>query len=133
MNILLLAFALPVATILLSIVLQKLLCSPLLVAATFLGVFLIVSFTAFDSSFLVFAILYTILAYVTAVLRRLICKIVDRCNINFESGICCNENRDIISENTISTNNQLNFLESANENSNFNKKNRNCIYNYKRR
>lgn len=41
MNILLLAFALPVATILLAIVLQKILKCPLLVAATFLQYYLL--------------------------------------------------------------------------------------------
>ena len=94
MNILLLAFALPVATILLAIVLQKVLRSPLLVAATFFAILLIVTYTAFDSSFLVFAILYTILAYVTAVLTRLICNIIDRFGLKLSGcGICDNNCR----------------------------------------
>ena len=67
MNTLLLFFALPISTILLSIVLQKILNCPLLVAATFFAVYLIVTYVAFDSSFLVYVILYTILAYVTAI------------------------------------------------------------------
>ena len=82
MNILLLAFAIPVATVLLAIVLQKVLKCPLLVAATFFAVLLIVTYAAFDSSFLVFAILYTILAYVTAILTRLVCNIIERLNLN---------------------------------------------------
>ena len=93
MDVLLLAFALPVATILLAIVLQKILRSPLLVAATFFAVYLIVTYAAFDSSFLVFAILYTILAYVTAVLTRLICNIIRRFNLcNNENCACGNTN-----------------------------------------
>jgi len=94
MDLLLLAFALPVATIILAIVLQKILRCPLLVAATFFAVFLIVTFTAFDSSFLVLAILYTILAYVTAVLTRLICNIISRWNLNCgcRSNCICNQN-----------------------------------------
>ncbi|MBR1803062.1 MAG: DUF2651 family protein [Clostridia bacterium] len=82
MNVLLVFFALPVATILLAIVLQKVLRNPLLVAATFFAIYLIVTFAAFDASFLVFAILYTILAYVTAVLVKFICrllKLLKRC------------------------------------------------------
>ena len=86
MNILLLAFALPVATILLAIVLQKILKCPLLVAATFFAILLIITYAVLGSSFLVFAILYTILAYVTAVLTRLICNLINR----FGLGNGCN-------------------------------------------
>ena len=85
MNNLLIFFAIPVATIILSIVLQKLLQSPLLVAATFFAIFLIVTFAAFDESFLVFAILYTLLALVTAILVRFIC-----CLINNSDNPCVN-------------------------------------------
>ena len=52
MNTLLLFFALPVATVILAIVLQKILNNPLLVAATFFAIYLVVAFTAFDASFL---------------------------------------------------------------------------------
>ncbi len=76
MNTLLIFFALPVATVILSIVLQKILKNPLLVAATFFAIYLIVTFAFFDASFLVFAILYTILAYVTAVLTRWVCRLL---------------------------------------------------------
>lgn len=85
MNILLLAFAIPVATVLLAIVLQKVLKCPLLVAATFFAILLIVTYAAFDSSFLVLAILYTILAYVTAVITKLICDLINRFNLNCNS------------------------------------------------
>ena len=67
MNNLLLLFALPVATIVLAIVLQKILNNPLLVAATFFAIYLVVAFSAFDSSFL---------AYITAVLVRMICNLL---------------------------------------------------------
>ena len=80
MNVLLLAFALPVATILLAIVLQKILKCPLLVAAAFFAGLLIITFAVLDTSFLVFAIIYTILAYVTAVLTRLVCRIINQIN-----------------------------------------------------
>ena len=51
MNILLLFFVLPIATIILSIVLLKLLKCPVLVAATFFAIYLILAYTAFDSDF----------------------------------------------------------------------------------
>jgi hypothetical protein len=78
-------FAIPVATIILSIVLQKVLRSPLLVAATFFAIFLIVTFAAFDESLLVFAILYTLLALITALIVRFIC-----CLINNSDNPCIN-------------------------------------------
>ena len=85
MNILLLFFALPIATIILSIVLQKLLKSPVLVAATFFAIYIIITFAFFDASFLVYAIAYTILAYITAAIIQAICKFIKH---------CCNNNED---------------------------------------
>ncbi len=73
-------FALPVATILLAIVLQKILKCPILVAITFFAIYLIVSFAAFSSYLaeaLIATIIYTIIAFVTAYIVRLICE---RCN-----------------------------------------------------
>ena len=87
MNTLLLFFALPVATIILAIVLEKILKAPVLTAATFFAIYLIVAFAVFDASFLVFVIAYTIIAYVTAVIAEFFfsrCKRRGRC--------CCNEN-----------------------------------------
>lgn len=131
-NVLLLAFALPIATILLAIVLQKVLRSPLLVAATFLGVLLIVTYAAFDSSFLVFAIIYTILAYVTAVLTRLVCRIIHCINSN------CN-NKNIENSEISSENDQLVLMPNTeqnttlNNNNRFIKRNGNIAYNCVRR
>ena len=99
MDVLLLAFAFPVSTILLAIVLQKVLKNPLLVAATFFGILLILTYTVFDSSFLLFAVLYTILAYVTAVLTRLICNIIQRFgtdNTNSNVNITNAENNPVV-------------------------------------
>lgn len=98
MNNLLIFFALPVATIILAIVLQKLINSPLLVAATFFAIFLVVTFAAFDESFLVYAILYALIALVTALIVRFLCCIIRNSNnpcINgnaFNNGICGNNN-----------------------------------------
>ena len=79
MNILLLFFALPVATIILAIVLEKILRCPILTAATFFAIYLIVAFAVFDATFLVFVIAYTILAFITAVIAEIFFK---RCNNN---------------------------------------------------
>ena len=82
MNTLLLFFAFPVATIILAIVFQKILQSPILVAATFFAIYLIVAFTAFDASFLVFVIAYTLLAYLTAAITQIIHRFIKRCLTN---------------------------------------------------
>lgn len=81
MNNLLLFFALPVATVIFSIVLQRIIKSPILVALTAFAVYLIVTFAAFDETFLVFAIVYTILAFIAAVLYNFIKRLI-RCNNN---------------------------------------------------
>ena len=76
-------FALPLATILLSIVLQKVLRNPILVAITVFAIFLIVSFASFSdmlANALVATIIYTILAFITAVIVRLLCRINNRFN-----------------------------------------------------
>ena len=90
MNIVLLFFALPVATILLAIVFQKILKCPILVAITFFAIYLILAFTVFDVIFLVFAIGYAFLAYITAWLTQIICRILRRIGRNNCGCICGN-------------------------------------------
>jgi len=95
MNTILLFFALPVATIILAIVLEKILRCPVLTAATFFAIFLIVAFAAFDASFLVFVIAYTIIAYVAAVISEFIfsrCIIIKNYNCNCK---CDEEENDL--------------------------------------
>lgn len=92
MNNLLLFFALPVATILLSIVLQKILNCPILVAITAFAIYLIVTFSAFNETFLIYAIVYTIIAYITAAVTRFIMRIIEcqnnQNNQSNDSNIC---------------------------------------------
>ena len=119
MNTLLLFFALPVATVLLAIVLQKILKNPVLVAITFFAVYLIVAFAAFDETFLVYAIVYTILAFITAAIIEAICKFIKKClSINH----CCSYNSDTESANCVCCNleNINNSLESINDSLNNN-------------
>lgn len=128
MNILLLFFALPVATIILAIVLEKILRCPILTAATFFAIFLIVAFAVFDATFLVFVIAYTILAFITALIAEIFFR---RCNNN-ERECCkfkfcnCRERNN----NTITLSNQdiRRIAEQlANlQNNNCNKNNNNC-------
>lgn len=79
-TLLLLFFALPVATIILSVVLLKVLKCPWLVAATFFAIYLVLTYAVVGSDFLILAIVYTILSYITAIITRAICKIITRIN-----------------------------------------------------
>ena len=81
---------LPLATILISIVLQKILRNPLLVAILVFAIYLILAFTAFTIEFLINAIIYTIIAFVTAVLAKIICCLINKIGDKID----CNENND---------------------------------------
>ena len=88
-------FAIPLATILLAIVLQKLLRAPILVAITFFAIFLIISFVAFSDTLaeaIIASIIYTILAYITAYIVKILCKCRRRfCNNRVEQTNECEE------------------------------------------
>lgn len=78
-------FALPLATILLSIVLQRILKSPILVAITIFSIYLIATFAAFSDTLaeaLIATIIYTIISYITAVIVKIIYKILKKINNN---------------------------------------------------
>lgn len=99
---LLLFFALPVSTIILAIVFQSIIRNPILVAATAFAIYLIVTFTAFDASFLIFAIIYTIIAYAAASIYQIISDWI-KGNVSIN-----NLNTDNINTNILNTN-QLNI------------------------
>lgn len=132
MNNLLIFFALPIATILLAIVLQKVLKSPILVGITFFAIYLIVTFAAFDADFLVVAIALTILAFITAVIVSTICKILERLeqcegdndNDNNNANCGCTRRSDLIAyttplipNNTVILGTNTNNTDEANERS----------------
>ncbi len=128
---LLLFFALPVATIILAVVLQKILKCPILVAATFFAIFLIVAFAAFDATFLIFAIIYTLLAFITAVITKFICETFGRNGIFIR-----NINANNINTNTLSANEIINNDDDDDDNDNDNNNNNggcnSCICNNRR-
>ena len=74
MNILLIFFALPIAVIIISTILQKLLRNPIAVASLVFAVFLVVTFAAFDETFLIATLIYTLLALITALIVKFICE-----------------------------------------------------------
>lgn len=99
---------LPVATIIFSIALQKLFKCPILVAGIIFAIFFILAFTAFEGSttFLLNTILYTIIAYITAYLTCLICKIrsMEISNLNVRNISSQNLNANNCTSNNIETN-----------------------------
>lgn len=88
MNILLIFFALPIAVIIISIALQKILKCPYLVAAVIFAIFLIVTFVINNLTFLVAAIVYTIISLITALIVCFICRFLNNQNNNCR----CNRN-----------------------------------------
>ena len=92
MTILFVFFVLPLVTILLAIVLQKILKSPILVAITFFAIFLIVAFVAFPDNLaaaIIGAIILAIIAFITAVIVQLICLIRNRLFNNEDRRCSC--------------------------------------------
>ena len=77
MNVLLIYFALPIAVIIFSIVLQKVFKCPLIVASIIFAIFLVVAFLVDVANFLVATIAYTILSFITAYIAMLICKLIN--------------------------------------------------------
>ncbi len=134
MNTLLLFFALPVATIILAIVLEKILRNPILTAATFFAIYLIVAFAAFDEEFLVFVIIYTILAFIAAVIAEFFYRRCEEQHNEHCRWLCRNrQTNNNTNENVITLSNQdiariANQLANIqnNNNSNNDSNNNNC-------
>ena len=78
----------PIAVILISIVLQKILRSPVLVAILVFAVFLVLAYTAFTPEFVLNALVYAIIAFITAYIFRLICCLKRKLNCSEEGGMC---------------------------------------------
>lgn len=123
MNILLIFFALPIAVIIISAILQKLLSSPIAVAALIFAIFLVVTFAISNINLLIATLVYTLLALITAVIVRFICESRKNNNIcellrnllenSSNNGTNLNNITNVLSDNNL-TNNSNN---SNNENS----------------
>ena len=130
---LLLFFALPIATIILAVVFQKILKCPLLVAATFFAIYLILAFSAFDESFLVNTIVYTILAFIVASIAQFICRVVDNDGLTIRNLKANNIRANRIRTDTLSANEVINNDDDDEDNNNGNtcgcSNNNGCICN----
>ncbi len=87
MNTLLIFFALPIAVIIISVALQKILKCPVLVAAIIFAIFLIVTFVVNNLNFLIAAIVYAIISFLTAYITCVIGRLLERIGNNG----CCNQ------------------------------------------
>lgn len=86
MNIGLIFFAIPVAVIIFSIALQKVLHSPILVGLIIFAIFLVITFAINDMTWLILTIVYALIAWITAYIVHLICRCYERFrNFNFQN------------------------------------------------
>ena len=76
MNLLLFLFAIPFAVIIFSIIIQKIINSPILVALSVFSVFIVIAAALQDDTYFIAAAIYTILAYIFAATVRLINNII---------------------------------------------------------
>ncbi len=107
MNLLLIFFAFPIAVIIVSYILEKLLNSPVAVASLIFAIFLIVTFAAFDETFLIATLAYTLIAFITALIARYFC------NRNESEDNICEKLNNIL--NTLSNNNNNNSCSCNND------------------
>ena len=122
---LLIFFALPIAVIIISIALQRIFRCPILVAAIIFAIFLIVTFIIDNLAFLIAAIAYAILSYLTAFLTCVICRFFNSCN----SCNCSSCNRETQANSVSDIPQQLNNSQNDNNEINTilnNTQNRNC-------
>lgn len=112
MEILLIFFALPLATIILSIALQKILKCPFLVSAIIFAIFLIVTFIVNNLIVLVLAIIYAIISFITAVIVSIMYNLLNKNNSceSRRNDSDCNNN----SNNQVSA--RINVIPNANTN-----------------
>lgn len=134
MNTLLIFFALPIAVIIISIALQKILKCPSLVAAIIFAIFLIVTFIVNNLNFLVAAIVYAIISFITAYITCIVGRLLDR--IGSGNTGCCRRERENTSccrrENECSCNNNnlltIRNLQNEDQNNNGNCIREGCTY-----
>lgn len=84
-------FVFPIVTIIFAIALEKVLKSPITTTLVIFAIFLVLTFTAYTEVFLINTIIYTIIAFITAVLTNIFLRRKRRfCNL-----ICNNESENV--------------------------------------
>ena len=109
---LLIFFAIPLAVIIFSIALQKILKNPFLVSGIIFSILLIIALSFFDTIYLIAAVAYTILSFLTAVITLLFCRWLVNNQI---CNLICNGNSD---DNLIDINDNIHGIGEAKYNCN---------------
>lgn len=121
MNTLLIFFAFPIAVIIISAILEKILRSPVAVAAFIFAIFIVITFAFFDETFLIATLAYTVIAFITALfvnfikcrrhdenehnLCELLTEIIRNSNGNNNDNNLTDTVEDLLSNNTCNTSN----------------------------
>lgn len=110
MNILLIFFAIPLAVIVLSAILETFIHCPFKIAGIFFSIFIVVAFALGGSATqIVASIIYTLIAFITAVVVRLIInRMCNRCDNENRCRFCRNEYSSCNSASLDSISNQCN-------------------------
>lgn len=87
MNLLLILFAIPFAIIVFSIIIQKIIDNPILVAFATFSAFLLVAASISNDNYYIYTIVYAIVSYVAAISTKIIESIKSRCIDNQEDTI----------------------------------------------
>lgn len=99
MNTLLVFFAIPIAVIILSVILETFIKNPIKVAGIFFAIFLVVAFALGGTAeLIVLAIVYTILSFISAYLTSMICCRRRYCPVERE---CCQAERNNFCNNNV--------------------------------
>lgn len=111
MNILLIFFAIPLAVIILSAILETFIHCPFKVAGIFFAIFIVVAFALGGTAILIVAaIIYTLIAFITAaIVRLLINRMCNRCQEERRRcRFCKDECLSCESDNILRMNNEIN-------------------------
>ncbi len=140
MNILLIFFAIPLAVIILSAILETFIHCPFKVAGIFFAIFIVVAFALGGTAILIVtAILYTLLSFITAAIIRIIinrmcnrCEYERRCRFCRDECSSCNfnnydriNNETNVALRTLNDLNTINNLNDINSLNNFNNRSNN--------
>lgn len=117
MNILLFFFSIPIAIIIISIALERVLDCPVLVAAITFAVLLVIATVLESTTFLIAVIIYTIISFLAAWISKYICKYIRNLRV------CCSNNLNNCNNNVLTVNGRVNIAHETNNNNN---NNNNC-------
>lgn len=112
MNVLLIFFAIPLAVIVISIALEKLLDCPVLVSAIIFSILLLIAVFYTTTIFFILTVIYAIISFISAWLCKYFYKFI--CNLRKCNSNCNSEENN----RTLNVNGRVRILDSSNNNQN---------------